>query len=494
MKTGVMERLFHVKERGSSLKTEIIAGLVTFASVCYILPVNASILSDAGMSSSGVFMATALVAFVVTMIMGLVANYPIVLSAGMGLNAFFAYNICLSQGFNWQEGMILLTVSGIIFFVLSLTPVRRWIIDAIPKNIRYIISAALGLFIAFVGLKNAGIIVSDESTIVSLASFVDPAIIIGVVGIIVCLGLMLSKNKICKNFAIPFSIIGVAVVGLILSTIFIESDMLTYSDGSFIYTSKYVSNLVGSSSKLPIWPGYDSSVKWADFSGFTSVLFYGSLGEDSVNFGQACANVFSSPVSYIGMFSLIFVNLFDTTATLTAVGEGAGMIDENGKLKNYRRAMLADATGALICAPLGTSTTTSFAESNVGVSMGAKTGLSACTAGLCFLLCMFIYPVFSIFTAGSVTAPALVCVGGLIFVNNIKQIDFKSGVIGFTAFITLIFTLLTYSITIGIGLGLICYCVMMLCSKQAKEVGTAIYVIACLFLVYFILDAVLLLI
>ncbi len=484
---NVLEKVFHIKERQSSLKMEIIGGLCTFVAMCYILPINSSIMSDAGMNSSGVFIITALLSCLVTIIMGLVANYPVVLSAGMGLNAFLAYTIIVEQGLSWQDGMILLTVSGIIFFVISLTPIRRKIIDAIPMDIKLIISASLGAFICFVGLKNSMVITSSSSTYVTLNSFLDPAVLISVIGILICFGLMFVGNKTVKTLAIPITIAGVAIVGLIISTIMIENNSIINVDGQWVYNMGEVLN---GPCKLPIWPAYDSSVKFADFSGVKDVFLYGIFSDQEYDFAQGLVDVFTNPVSYIGIFSLIIVNMFDTTATLLAVGRDINLIDKDGKMKNFQRAVIADATGALICGPLGTSAVTSFAESSVGVSLGARTGLAAIVAALMFFLSVFIYPVFFIFTAGSVTAPALVCVGALIFVNNMKEIKWSSLIIGITAFIMVIFSVLSYSISSGIGLGLIAYCLMMLFSKKGKEVGWPIYMTASLFLISFAATAV----
>ncbi len=482
-----LEKVFHIKENQSSLKNEIVGGICTFIAMCYILPINSSILSDAGMSSSGVFIMTALLSFLVTLIMGLVANYPVVLSAGMGLNAFLAYTIILEQGMSWQDGMILLTVSGILFFIISLTPIRRKLIDSIPMNIKLIISASLGAFICFVGLKNSLVIASSESTYVTLNTFLDPAVLLSVVGIIICFGLMFVKNKTIKTLAIPITIAGVAVIGLIISTIMIETGTIGLNEtGQWVYN---IPGILENETKLPIWPGYDSSVKFADFSGVQEVFLYGIFSDENYDFAQGLVNVFTNPVSYVGIFSLIIVNMFDTTATLLAVGRDIKLIDENGKMKNFQRAVIADAAGALICGPLGTSTVTSFAESSVGVNLGARTGFAAIVAGFMFFLSIFIYPVFYIFTAGSVTSAALVCVGSLIFYNNMKEIEWKDMLIGMTAFVMIIFSVLTYSISNGIGIGLITYCVMMLFSRRGKEVGIPIYITALLFILSFAASA-----
>ncbi len=485
----ILEKFFHVSEKGSSIKNEVIGGLITFIAMCYILPVNASILSAMGMNTMGVFAMTALVGALVTFIMGFVANYPVVLSAGMGLNAYLAYTIAGSAGFTWQQCMILLTISGILFFVFSLTPVRKIIIESIPKDLQLIISSALGAFICFVGLKNSGVIVQDGGTLVTLGSLLNPSTLIAIVSIILCFGMMFSKNKILSTLAIPICILFAAIAGVIVSSIMISNGNLDYVAGSWIYKSETLQNMAV---KLPIAPWLEKDMQWG-MSGVKDVLFFGLLDSNysGQDFQSDIVKVFSNPTSYVAIFSLMFVNLFDTTATLLAVGRNTGIINEEGKMQNYQKAVLADAVGAAVCGPLGTSTVTSFAESNIGVEMGAKTGLAAVVAGLMFLLSGFIYPVFSIFTAGSVTAPALVCVGAMIFVGNFKDINFSDRVVAFTGFIMVIFSLLTYSIASGIGIGLIAYVVMMLFSKRRKEICLPIYIITLFFILSFALSAIL---
>ena len=485
----ILEKFFHVSEKGSSIKNEVIGGLITFIAMCYILPVNASILSAMGMNTMGVFAMTALVGALVTFIMGFVANYPVVLSAGMGLNAYLAYTIAGSAGFTWQQCMILLTISGILFFVFSLTPVRKIIIESIPKDLQLIISSALGAFICFVGLKNSGVIVQDGGTLVTLGSLLNPSTLIAIVSIILCFGMMFSKNKILSTLAIPICILFAAIAGVIVSSIMISNGNLDYVAGSWIYKSETLQNMAV---KLPIAPWLEKDMQWG-MSGVKDVLFFGLLDSNysGQDFQSDIVKVFSNPTSYVAIFSLMFVNLFDTTATLLAVGRNTGIINEEGKMQNYQKAVLADAVGAAVCGPLGTSTVTSFAESNIGVEMGAKTGLAAVVAGLMFLLSGFIYPEFSIFTAGSVTAPALVCVGAMIFVGNFKDINFRDRVVAFTGFIMVIFSLLTYSIASGIGIGLIAYVVMMLFSKRRKEVCLPIYIITLFFILSFALSAIL---
>lgn len=472
--------MFHLKERKTNVKTEIIAGLITFIAMCYILPVNTSILGAMGMDKGGVFAMTALMSCAVTLIMALVANYPVVLSAGMGLNAYLAFTLGNSLGFtSWQQKMILLTIAGIIFFVFSLTPVRKILLEAIPKKLQLIISLALGGFIALVGLKSSGIVASNASTIVSLGSFTNPGVVIALIGIFVTLLFMFAKNKTLSQLAIPFGLLITAVAASVTSIILRS-------------TGATVDTITGYN--LPVMPWDPESGVSFGLSGIDKVFMYGLFdtagGYTIEQFGNDIVKVLANPASYIAIFSLMFVNLFDTTATLLAVGTNAGIIDENGKMCNYRRAVLADATGALLCAPMGTSTLTSFAESNVGIEMGARTGLAALTAAGMFLLSSFIFPIFSIFTAGCVTAPALVSVGLLIISSSVKNLKFEERDIIFVAFITLLFTVLTYSIATGIGFGVIAYIIIYLIQGKHKEITVPLYVIAGLFIVSFVLTAV----
>ena len=276
----------------------------------------------------------------------------------------------------------------------------------------------------------------------------------------------MSKSKLLSNLAIPLSIVLAASAGIVASSV--------------------IGTNVTPEMNLPSFGGTFG------LSGVEDVLFFGAFSKEGYHtFGDDFLTIVKNPATYLAIFSLVFVNLFNTTATLYAIGQDAGMMDENGKFVNYKKTVIADATGALICGPCGTSTVTPFVESSIGIEYGARTGLSTVVTALLFLLAAFIYPVFSIFTAGSVTAPALITVGGMIFVNNLKQVDMKNPIIGFTAFITIIFGILTYSISNAIGFGLIFYCVMMLISGKGKEVEKAIYIIAGVFVISFVLTALL---
>lgn len=482
-----VERHFQLRARGSNLKTEIIGGLLTFIAMSYILPLNASILSAMGMNQVGVFVITGLLSFLTTWIMGIVANYPIALSAGMGLNAFLAFTLSSKIFPTWQQRMILLTIAGIAFFVFSLSPIRKAIIDVIPKSIKGIISAALGAFIAFVGLKGTGLIAGDSSTLVTIGNFVDPAVFIGFVSIIITIGLHFSKRKLLSTLSVPVGIAFAAIFGLIVSSSLISTGHIEQVSGVWRYN---FSSLDGLECVLPIFPTYDSSLTFGmNASSVSEVFLYGVFsGYD--NFGNDLVYVLSTPASYIAIFSLIFVNIFDTTATLVSVGSKVGIIDVNGQMDNYRKAIFADAFGALVCAPLGTSTTTSFAESNVGVSFGARTGIASIVTGFLFLLSVFLYPIFSVFTAGSVTSCALVVVGVSIVLSAFEGIDMKDPLIAFDAVFSVIFATLTYSITNGIGMAFLIYVISLLFSHRVKEIRPGMVILAVLFLFSFFANAI----
>jgi AGZA family xanthine/uracil permease-like MFS transporter len=424
------------------------------------------------MDSLGVFMATALVSGIVTLIMAIVANCPVALSAGMGLNAYLAFTVCKGLNYSWQEGMILLTVTGILFFIFSLTPVRRKIIDAFPMDLKAIISAGLGAFIAFVGLKGANIIVTDavidvqgkisSSTLVTLGSLSDPAVILSIVGILLVLALMNIKTKhgLLSSLAVPIGMLFVAVIGLIIHVSGVDNPNLPSVN-------------------------FSTGWGWQSFGNYANVFAYGLFGSSSgQDFWGMVGGVFSNPASYAVIFSLIFVNMFDTSATLMAIGRDTDIFGADGKMKD-NKVIMADATGALICAPLGTATVTSFVESTIGVKLGARTGLASIVTGGLFLLAAFIYPVFQLFTYSCVSCAALVAVGAMIFAGNLKTIKWIDPAIGFSAFITILMIVLTYSLTNGIGFGLLAYCVIMLASKRGKEINWILYVVASFYLVSF---------
>ncbi len=450
----MLEQLFQLKKRKTTVLTEVVAGIIVFFSMIYILPVNAGIFASIGMDRQGVFIATALVAGLISIFMGVYANFPVALASGMGMNAYVAYTVIATLGYSWQEGFALLFVSGIFFFLMSLTPLRRIIINAIPQDVKAILGAGLGAFIAFVGLRNANIIVAGP-TLVTLGSLSSPAVLLGLGGVFLAFLFFSIPNQRINQLAILLAMVLTALGAIVLNGLGV--------------------NFVGMPSL---------NLDFANpFAGYSEVAFqiFGS-NEDGTPYLLA---VLLRPETYAIIFSLTMVNVFDTTATLVAIGKGAGLLNDKQELTG-NQSILADAVGALICAPLGTSTVTSYAESTIGVQSGAKTGLTAVTVGLLFLTSIFLFPIFTIFTYAPVTAMALVSVGALMFMNNLKDIRWSDITISFTAFATILFMILTYSITSGLGLGLLLYMVMMLGSQRHRELNPTLYGIALLFLISFI--------
>lgn len=452
----MLEQLFQLKKRKASIVTEVLAGVIVFFSMIYILPVNASIFASIGMNQQGVFIATALVAGLISIVMGIYANYPVALASGMGMNAYVAYTVIGGLGYAWQEAFALLFVSGIFFFLMSLTSLRRTIINAIPQDIKAILGAGLGAFIAFVGLRNANVIVAGP-TLVTLASLSSPAVLLALAGIFIAFLFFSIPNARINQLAILLAMIVTAFLAILLTQLGVNFEGLP-----------------------------DLNLNFGNpFEGYADVAFqiFGS-NEQGTPYLLA---VLVRPETYAIIFSLTMVNVFDTTATLVAIGKGAGLLNEKQELIG-NQAIVADAVGALICAPLGTSTVTSYAESTIGVQSGAKTGLTAVTVGLLFILSIFLFPIFTIFTYAPVTAMALVSVGALMFMNNLKEIRWNDITIAFTAFVTIIFMILTYSITSGLGIGILLYIVMMFGSKRLKQVNPVLLGIGLLFLMSFLVS------
>lgn len=442
---------FQIDKRNTTIVKEIICGIIVFLAMVYILPVNMQILGSTNMSPGAIFAATAITSAVATLIMGLVANAPIALSTGMGLNAFVAFTVCGELGYTWQEGLALIFISGVVFFIFTMTGLRVKIVNAIPNDIKIAISSGIGFFIAFVGLKSAGIISGSSSTLVKLGDLSNPTVLLGLFGIILVFILINLKGFI-KTFAIIISMIIVAGVGLILGKLGVKD--------------------------MPSFTTNTTNIK-----------------DISLTFGAAfkhIGSVLSRSESYAVIFSIIFVNLFDTTATIVAIGKKTGIINEEGKLINGKKVMLADATGSVIGGIVGTTTITPFAESTIGVESGARTGLSSVVVAILFMLTLVIYPFFSVFSSVGiegytpVTSMALVLIGAVMF-KHIKDINWNDQIVTFTAFIILMLMILTYSISDGIGIGIIIYVLMMLISKRGKEVSPVMYVVAFFFVINFIL-------
>ena len=435
-----MEKLFHLREHGTNVKTEILAGITTFLAMAYILAVNPAILGQAHMSHQGVFLATAISAGAASIFMGLMANYPVSLAPGMGVNALFTYTIVGQMGLSPEGALACVFVSGIIFVIITVTNIRRMIINAIPAQLKLAIGAGIGFFVAFVGLKNAGIVVASESTFVSLGNFKNPTVLLALFGIIITL-VLLVKNKPAAVF---YGLIITAIVGVVFGSIF---------------------GLKG----MPQLPSKLVSVNF-DFS---------LVGAFARGFNE----MFTHPQCIVAIFSLLFVDFFDTAGTLVAVASKADLIDENGELVNVERALLADAVGTVFGSMIGTSTVTSFVESTSGVGVGGRTGLTSCTTGICFLLTVFFYPVLSMIT-DAVTAPALVIVG-ILMASQLKDIKWDNLIFAASGFVTIIFMILGYSISNGIALAFIVYVISMIATGQAKDINKMVWVLFLLFIAYF---------
>lgn len=437
----MLEKLFKLKEKKSDVKTELLAGLTTFLAMAYILAVNPAILSDAGMDTQAVFLATAISAAIACIIMGVLANYPVALAPGMGVNALFTYTVVLTMGYSWQAALASVFVSGIIFLAISVTNLRQYVINSIPKQLKQAIGAGIGFFIAFIGLKNAGIVVGDSSTFVALGSLTDPAVLLAVVGILLTIFLVVKKVP-CAVFV---GMLITAIIGLVLG--------FTGIEGMPMLPEKMV----------------NTSFEISTFGSFASGL----------------SELFSNPFNcFIIIFSFLFVDFFDTAGTLISVGNSCGLVNEDGELENCEKALLSDAIGTVVGAVLGTSTVTSFVESTSGVGVGGRTGLTAVTTGILFSLSVFISPLILSIATNSVTAPALVVVG-IMMAQQLGGIDWNDFVYSSSGFVTIIAMVLTYSISNGIALGFITYGIAMIANGKIKEVNKIIWILDIIFIFYF---------
>lgn len=439
-----MEKFFGLEENGTNVRTEIIAGITTFLAMAYILAVNPLILHDAGMPVSGVFFATAISSGVISILMGVLANYPVALSSGMGVNALFTYTVVAKMGLSWKGALACVLVSGIIFILITVTNVRKMIINAIPAQLKLAIGAGIGFFVAFVGLKNAGVIVTNASTLVSLGDFKTPTVVLALLGIIITL-ILVIKNVPAAVFV---GLVITVVIGVIMNAVGLQGTK---------------------TQALPAFTGvasfrWDTSLVGACFSG---------MGE-----------LFSHPQCWLAIFSLLFVDFFDTAGTLVAVAGKTNLMDENGELKNVERALLSDSIGTCFGAIMGTSTVTSFVESASGVGVGGRTGLTAVVTGICFLLASVLSPLLSLVTY-SVTAPALVVVG-IMMAQQLKGIDWDNMIVAAATFVTVIVMILGYSISNGIAAGFIVYAAGMIAGGKAKEVSPIVWVLVVLFIFYFV--------
>lgn len=428
-----MEKFFALKENNTDVKTEVLAGITTFMTMAYILIVNPSILSAAGMDQGAVFTATALSAIIATVVMGLYAKLPFALAPGMGLNAFFAFTIVKQMGYSFEFALTAVLLEGIIFIFLTIFNVREAIVDSIPNNIKKSISVGIGLFIAFIGLNNAGIIIHPEnnSTIVALGNVTSGTALLAIIGILIT-GFLLAKN-----------VRGALLIGIVATTII----------GIPMGITEIPKAIVSAPPSL-----------------------------SPVFFKFQWNNIFTVDMA-IALFTLLFMNIFDTVGTLVGVATKAKMLDENGKVPNIKKALLADAVGTTAGACLGTSTVITFVESASGVAEGGRTGLSAISSAAMFAIALFFSPIFAIIPSAA-TAPALVLVG-LFMMEPIKEIELVDFTEAIPAFFTIIMMPLSYSISEGIVFGIVSYVFLKALTGKAKEVTIPTYIIGALFILKF---------
>lgn len=439
---------FKLKENGSDFKKEVIGGITTFLTMAYIIAVNANILGATGMAVGAVVTVTCLTAGLTTIFMGLYANLPFALASGMGLNAFFAFSVVLGKKIPWQVALAAVFVEGVIFIILSLSKVREAVVSAIPTTLKLAVTAGIGLFIAFIGFVDAGIIVANPATKVAMGTFKSPAVLITVLGVIVIV--VLSKKKI--RGAILWGIVASSVVAWLYAMV-APITAATYG----ITTPKGL-------------------IKYESMSPIAFKLDFSYLTDPS------------KIMQFVTiMLTFLFVDFFDTVGTLVGVATKVGMVDKDGNVKNAGKALLVDAVGTTVGALLGTSTVTTYVESSAGVAEGARTGLASVITGILFLIAMFFSPLF-ISIPVCATAPALIIVG-FFMIEGITKIDFSDFTEGVPAFLTIAMMPLTYSIGDGLTMGILSYAVLNFINNiftkdhsKKKKVSIVIYILAVIFI------------
>lgn len=426
---GFLERYFKLSQNGTTVKTEALAALTTFLTMCYIVIVNPMILSESGMDHGAVFVATCVTAAIGCFVMGVVANYPIALAPGMGLNAYFTYAVCLGMGVPWQTALGAVFVSGLLFFALSFSNIREALINAIPMSLKLAIGAGIGLFLALIGLKNAGIVVDNPATLVAMGSLKEPAALLAFLGLLLI--------AVMSHFKVR----GAIIVSILVVTV--------------VATAMGINTIHGIVGPIPSMAPTFMQMNFSDL--FTPAM-----------------------VGVIFVFFL--VDLFDSTGTLVGVSSRAGLL-KDGKLPRLKRALLADSTAITAGAVLGTSSSTPYIESASGVAAGGRTGLTAVIVGLLLLACLFFEPL-----ARSVpefaTAPALIYVG-VLMMHSIKNIDWDDITEALPAFLTIAFMPFTYSIADGIAMGFISYALVKLFTGKAKTVPYMVWIVAVLWALKF---------
>ena len=428
----LLESLFKLKDHKTSFKKEILAGLATFLTMAYIMVVNPAILSNAGMDFDSVFVATILAAFISCMLMGLLANWPVALAPGMGLNAFFTFGVVLGMGFTWQQALAAVFCSGVLFLIISISPLRSYLINAIPKSLKFGIGAGIGLFLAIIGLQNAGIVVNNDATLVGLGDLKSASVLLALLTFI----LMIALDKLKVPGAIVLSILATTILGLIFGVV--------------------------------------------EFQGFASTIPSMSPTFLQLDFSQIGSSLF-----LIVVFTILFVDFFDTAGTLTSVANLSGKMDKDGNIVNIQKAVFADSIATIVGSLFGTSNTTSYIESGAGIKEGGKTGLVAVAVGIFFLLCLFLSPLAKTIPAYA-TGAALVFIATY-FCKNLLNIDWDDISEYAPALLAAFIMPLTYSISNGIALAFIVYVIAKIISGKLSDLNSAIIIIAGASLVHFIL-------
>ena len=454
-----MEKFFKLKERGTDVRTEVIAGLTTFMTMAYILAVNPSVLGATGMDAGSVFTATALASAIAIFLMAFIANLPFALSSAMGLNAYFAYTVCIGMGLSWEIALTAVFVEGIIFIILSITNVREAIFNSIPATLKIAVSVGIGLFITFIGLQNANIAVLNESTKVAMFSFTESvkAGTFNTEGISVILAM---AGILITGFLVIKQIKGNILIGILLTWllgIICQVAGLYVPDPEAGFYSLFPSGIISMpASMAPTFFKMD----------------FGYISENFINF-------------VVIMFAFLFVDVFDTLGTLIGCATKGNMLDENGRLPGIKGALLADAIGTTVGAICGTSTISTFVESASGIAEGGRTGLTAMVTGILFVLALFLSPIFLAIPSFA-TAPALIIVG-FMMMQQVTKIDFNDLTEAIPAFIAIIAMPFMYSVSEGIAMGVISYVVLNLVSGKRDKLTPLMYVLAVLFVLKYML-------
>ena len=452
----MLEKTFNLKEYGTNVRTEVIAGITTFMTMAYILAVNPAILSASGMDKNAVLMATALSAFIGTMVMALLAKYPFALAPGLGLNAYFAYTICGNMGYSWRVALLAVFVEGLLFIALSLSNIREAIFNSIPTELKKGVSVGIGFFVAFIGLQNGHVVVNSDSTLVTLVSFRDNFSTTGIAALLALVGLAVTAILYVRKVK------GSILIGIVITWVL---GMICQVAGIYQITPD-----AGFYSLFPSWSEFHLSALNETFG-------------KCFQLGNELAQVRITDFIII-LCSFLFVDMFDTLGTVIGVSTKAGYLDEDGRLPRIKQVLLADAIATSAGAILGTSTTTTFVESSAGVSEGGRTGLTSVVTAFLFLLSMFFAPVFTAIP-GFATAPALIFVGFLM-VSSVVEINFTDMTESIPAYLAMIAMPLCYSIAEGIAVGVISYVLINLVCGKKEKLTPLMCVLAVLFVMKYI--------